>query len=150
MAPVVALSADAQESTKQLCLSSGMNGFFTKPMKKGRSTILWVISVVDEHTRGSIDPAHELRGSIDETRSRRPRPDSNANTMTKYPDASVNHVLLYCTSQSSTHLYCSASIQCTPHVNPSSHFVLHHTPHSRYTLHVAVHLSLSTHAHRLL
>ncbi|EPS99596.1 hypothetical protein FOMPIDRAFT_1147208 [Fomitopsis schrenkii] len=33
--PIVALSADAQESTKQLCLSSGMNGFFTKPMKKG-------------------------------------------------------------------------------------------------------------------
>ncbi|KZT67653.1 histidine kinase [Daedalea quercina L-15889] len=33
--PIVALSADAQESTKQLCLSSGMNGFFTKPMKRG-------------------------------------------------------------------------------------------------------------------
>lgn len=31
---VVALSADAQESTKQLCLSAGMNAFFTKPLKK--------------------------------------------------------------------------------------------------------------------
>ncbi|KAI0367509.1 histidine kinase [Pilatotrama ljubarskyi] len=32
--PIVALSADCQESTKQLCLSSGMNGFFSKPLKK--------------------------------------------------------------------------------------------------------------------
>ncbi|TFY70056.1 hypothetical protein EVJ58_g22 [Rhodofomes roseus] len=36
--PIIALSADAQESTKQLCLSSGMNGFFTKPMKRGKLT----------------------------------------------------------------------------------------------------------------
>ncbi|KAF7784549.1 hypothetical protein Agabi119p4_714 [Agaricus bisporus var. burnettii] len=32
--PIVALSADCQEVTKQLCLSAGMNAFFTKPMKK--------------------------------------------------------------------------------------------------------------------
>ncbi|KAH9927462.1 histidine kinase [Epithele typhae] len=32
--PIVALSADCQESTKQLCLSAGMNGFFSKPLKK--------------------------------------------------------------------------------------------------------------------
>ncbi|KAG6891107.1 hypothetical protein C0995_014197 [Termitomyces sp. Mi166 len=31
---VVALSADCQESTKQLCLSAGMNAFFSKPLKK--------------------------------------------------------------------------------------------------------------------
>jgi CheY-like chemotaxis protein len=31
---VVALSADAQESTKQLCLSTGFNAFFSKPLKK--------------------------------------------------------------------------------------------------------------------
>ncbi|KAG6919550.1 hypothetical protein DXG01_004213 [Tephrocybe rancida] len=34
--PIVALSADCQESTKQLCLSAGMNAFFTKPLKKGK------------------------------------------------------------------------------------------------------------------
>jgi len=33
--PIVALSADCQESTKQLCLSAGMNAFFSKPLKKG-------------------------------------------------------------------------------------------------------------------
>ncbi|KAF9056453.1 histidine kinase [Panaeolus papilionaceus] len=33
--PIIALSADCQESTKQLCLSAGMNAFFTKPLKKG-------------------------------------------------------------------------------------------------------------------
>ncbi|RDX43976.1 histidine kinase [Lentinus brumalis] len=32
--PIVALSADCQESTKQLCLSSGMNGFLSKPLKR--------------------------------------------------------------------------------------------------------------------
>lgn len=32
--PIVALSADCQESTKQLCLSAGMNAFFSKPLKK--------------------------------------------------------------------------------------------------------------------
>ena len=31
---VVALSADCQESTKMLCLSAGMNLFFSKPLKK--------------------------------------------------------------------------------------------------------------------
>ncbi len=34
--PVVALSADCQESTKQLCLSAGMNSFFSKPLKKSK------------------------------------------------------------------------------------------------------------------
>ncbi|KAL1747326.1 histidine kinase [Schizophyllum fasciatum] len=32
--PIVALSADCQESTKKLCMSAGMNGFFSKPLKK--------------------------------------------------------------------------------------------------------------------
>ncbi|KAF7319894.1 Histidine kinase [Mycena kentingensis (nom. inval.)] len=32
--PIIALSADCQESTKQLCLSAGMNAFFSKPLKK--------------------------------------------------------------------------------------------------------------------
>ncbi|TFK57700.1 histidine kinase [Heliocybe sulcata] len=33
--PIVALSADCQESTKQLCLSAGMNLFLSKPLRKG-------------------------------------------------------------------------------------------------------------------
>ncbi|KAA1468392.1 histidine kinase [Dentipellis sp. KUC8613] len=32
--PVIALSADCQESTKRLCLSAGMNAFLAKPLKK--------------------------------------------------------------------------------------------------------------------
>ncbi|KIP05676.1 hypothetical protein PHLGIDRAFT_128752 [Phlebiopsis gigantea 11061_1 CR5-6] len=32
--PIVALSADCQESTKQLCLSAGMNAFLSKPLKR--------------------------------------------------------------------------------------------------------------------
>ncbi|KAH8120504.1 dual-domain HisK/Mak2 protein kinase [Phellopilus nigrolimitatus] len=32
--PIVGLSADAQDSTKQLCLSAGMNAFFSKPLKQ--------------------------------------------------------------------------------------------------------------------
>ncbi|KAJ4499295.1 histidine kinase [Lentinula lateritia] len=32
--PIVALSADCQESTKQLCLSAGMNAFFSKPLRR--------------------------------------------------------------------------------------------------------------------
>ncbi|GJE87861.1 histidine kinase [Phanerochaete sordida] len=32
--PIVALSADCQESTKQLCLSAGMNNFRSKPLKR--------------------------------------------------------------------------------------------------------------------
>jgi CheY-like chemotaxis protein len=32
--PIIALSADTQDSTKQLCLSAGMNAFFSKPLKK--------------------------------------------------------------------------------------------------------------------
>jgi len=32
--PIVALSADCQDSTKKLCLSAGMNTFFSKPLKK--------------------------------------------------------------------------------------------------------------------
>ncbi|KAF9072703.1 dual-domain HisK/Mak2 protein kinase [Rhodocollybia butyracea] len=38
--PIVALSADCQESTKQLCLSAGMNTFFSKPLKKSDLTSL--------------------------------------------------------------------------------------------------------------
>lgn len=37
--PVVALSADCQESTKQLCLSAGMNAFFSKPLRRGASCV---------------------------------------------------------------------------------------------------------------
>ena len=33
--PVVALSADCQDSTKKLCLSAGMDAFFSKPLKTG-------------------------------------------------------------------------------------------------------------------
>ncbi|KAI0047651.1 histidine kinase [Auriscalpium vulgare] len=33
--PIVALSADCQESTKRLCLSAGMNAFLSKPLRKG-------------------------------------------------------------------------------------------------------------------
>ncbi|KAG8797615.1 hypothetical protein FRC16_008681 [Serendipita sp. 398] len=33
--PIVALSADCQESTKELCLSAGMTGFLTKPVRAG-------------------------------------------------------------------------------------------------------------------
>lgn len=32
--PIVALSADCQDSTKKLCLSAGMNSFFSKPLRK--------------------------------------------------------------------------------------------------------------------
>ncbi|KAK7468476.1 Chk1 protein kinase [Stygiomarasmius scandens] len=40
MLPIVALSADCQESTKQLCLSAGMNAFFSKPLRKSDLTSL--------------------------------------------------------------------------------------------------------------
>lgn len=33
--PIIALSADCQESTKELCLSAGMSGFLTKPIRAG-------------------------------------------------------------------------------------------------------------------
>ncbi|KAH8992121.1 hypothetical protein EDB92DRAFT_1945661 [Lactarius akahatsu] len=38
--PVVALSADCQESTKMLCLSAGMNLFLSKPLKKSDLALL--------------------------------------------------------------------------------------------------------------
>ncbi|KAJ7226000.1 dual-domain HisK/Mak2 protein kinase [Mycena pura] len=38
--PIIALSADCQDSTKQLCLSAGMNAFFSKPLKKSDLTSL--------------------------------------------------------------------------------------------------------------
>ncbi|KAF4623556.1 hypothetical protein D9613_002054 [Agrocybe pediades] len=38
--PIVALSADCQDSTKQLCLNAGMNMFFSKPLKKSDLTSL--------------------------------------------------------------------------------------------------------------
>ncbi|KAJ7480148.1 hypothetical protein B0H11DRAFT_2026757 [Mycena galericulata] len=41
--PIIALSADCQESTKQLCLSAGMNAFFSKPLKK--SDLLSLLSM---------------------------------------------------------------------------------------------------------
>ncbi|KAF6766466.1 dual-domain HisK/Mak2 protein kinase [Ephemerocybe angulata] len=40
MLPIVALSADCQESTKQLCLSAGMNLFLSKPLKKNELQML--------------------------------------------------------------------------------------------------------------
>ena len=41
--PIVALSADCQESTKKLCMSAGMNGFFSKPLKKRAFSFLVLI-----------------------------------------------------------------------------------------------------------
>lgn len=41
--PIVALSADCQETTKQLCLSAGMNTFFSKPLRK--SDLLSLLSM---------------------------------------------------------------------------------------------------------
>lgn len=37
-ASVVALSADCQDSTKQLCLSAGMDAFLSKPLKKSKQS----------------------------------------------------------------------------------------------------------------
>jgi len=42
--PIIALSADCQESTKQLCLSAGMNAFFSKPLRK--SDLLSLLSML--------------------------------------------------------------------------------------------------------
>ncbi|EED82903.1 hypothetical hybrid sensor histidine kinase [Postia placenta Mad-698-R] len=53
--PIIALSADCQESTKQLCLSAGMNAFFSKPLKKG--DLLTLLSSFGESlTRTNPDP----------------------------------------------------------------------------------------------
>jgi len=38
--PICALSADCQVSTKQLCLSAGMNAFFSKPLRKADLAML--------------------------------------------------------------------------------------------------------------
>lgn len=112
---VVALSADAQESTKQLCLSSGMNGFFTKPMKKGGSNIVSAIITIEGNARGPIDPAHELQAPVNETRTGRPRPNDSVDIMTTYPILCELRTVIPRIA-SSTHSYCSASIQCTLHV----------------------------------
>ncbi|KZT06226.1 histidine kinase [Laetiporus sulphureus 93-53] len=48
--PIVALSADCQESTKQLCLSAGMNEFLSKPLKKG--DLLTLLSTFGEPLPG--------------------------------------------------------------------------------------------------
>lgn len=48
---VIALSADCQESTKQLCLSAGMNAFFTKPLKKGKPWVSLCLPDVHEQFR---------------------------------------------------------------------------------------------------
>ncbi|KXN87566.1 Peroxide stress-activated histidine kinase mak2 [Leucoagaricus sp. SymC.cos] len=57
--PIVALSADCQEATKQLCLSAGMNAFFSKPLKKSeRRSILTAILLdvdFDPNTRRPFD-----------------------------------------------------------------------------------------------
>ncbi|KAJ6626914.1 dual-domain HisK/Mak2 protein kinase [Mycena sp. CBHHK59/15] len=41
--PIIALSADCQEFTKQLCLGAGMNAFFSKPLRK--SDLLSLLSM---------------------------------------------------------------------------------------------------------
>jgi len=46
--PIVALSADCQESTKQLCLSAGMNTFFSKPLRK--SDLVALLSMFETST----------------------------------------------------------------------------------------------------
>ena len=43
---VVALSADCQESTKQLCLSAGMNSFLSKPLKRSQSPLISVLHLL--------------------------------------------------------------------------------------------------------
>ncbi|KAJ7596782.1 dual-domain HisK/Mak2 protein kinase [Mycena floridula] len=50
--PIVALSADCQESTKQLCLSAGMNAFFSKPLK--RSDLMTLLSMFGTPSPASI------------------------------------------------------------------------------------------------
>jgi len=47
--PIVALSADCQDSTKQLCLSAGMNAFFSKPLRK--SDLISLMSMFGQTTR---------------------------------------------------------------------------------------------------
>jgi CheY-like chemotaxis protein len=42
---VIALSADAQESTKQLCLSNGFNAFFSKPLKRSKPHLCQCITL---------------------------------------------------------------------------------------------------------
>jgi len=32
--PIVALTADVQESAKQICINAGMNGYLTKPLNQ--------------------------------------------------------------------------------------------------------------------
>ncbi|TFK30704.1 dual-domain HisK/Mak2 protein kinase [Coprinopsis marcescibilis] len=49
--PIAALSADCQESTKQLCLSAGMNTFFSKPLKK--NDLLSLLSMFGTPGEGS-------------------------------------------------------------------------------------------------
>ncbi|KAI0063199.1 STKc type histidine kinase [Artomyces pyxidatus] len=52
--PIVALSADCQESTKRLCLSAGMNGFFSKPLKKGDLITLLTMSGMNQSPNGNL------------------------------------------------------------------------------------------------
>lgn len=52
---VIALSADCQESTKELCLSAGMNGFLAKPMRPGR-----LFSIAVEHSTYRVVPIGDL------------------------------------------------------------------------------------------
>jgi len=47
--PIVALSADCQDSTKQLCLSAGMNAFFSKPLRK--SDLISLMSMFGQTAR---------------------------------------------------------------------------------------------------
>ncbi|KAJ2919335.1 hypothetical protein MD484_g1075, partial [Candolleomyces efflorescens] len=49
--PIVALSADCQESTKQLCLSAGMNFFLSKPLRKNE--LLMLLSTFGSTTQSS-------------------------------------------------------------------------------------------------
>ncbi|TFK40893.1 dual-domain HisK/Mak2 protein kinase [Crucibulum laeve] len=51
MLPIVALSADCQDSTKQLCLSAGMNAFFSKPLRK--NDLIYLLSMFGHVTSAS-------------------------------------------------------------------------------------------------
>lgn len=50
--PVVALSADAQESTKQFCLSAGMNLFLSKPLKK--TDLMTLLTTYGSNTHANV------------------------------------------------------------------------------------------------
>ncbi|GBE78499.1 histidine kinase [Sparassis crispa] len=55
--PIIALSADCQESTKQLCLSAGMNAFLSKPLKRADLiSLLCTFGAPPQHSDLSTHP----------------------------------------------------------------------------------------------